>query len=77
MTRSYKTKIISTRATQQGAQVAAVSVLTNVSKYEESHIVQLVADDLGIAPVVVPAGHSELKRPEQSVVHLNKDQEHN
>lgn len=38
---------------------------------KESYTVQFIADDLGVAFVVVPAGHSELQRPEETVEHLN------
>lgn len=34
------------------------------------YAVQFVADDLGVALVVVAAWHSVLQRPEQTVVHL-------
>lgn len=39
--------------------------------YTNSYAVQFIADDLGVAFVVVSAGHGELQRPEQTVEHLN------
>lgn len=48
---------------------AQIDVWT-VQKYEKSYTVQFIAYDLGVAFVVVSAWHSELQRPEQSVVHL-------
>lgn len=39
---------------------------------KSSYAVQLIANDFAVAFVVVSAGHGELQRPEQSVVHLNK-----
>lgn len=37
-----------------------------------SYVVKFIADDLGIAPVVVSAGNSELQRPEQTVIDLQR-----
>lgn len=36
-----------------------------------THIVQLVADDLSIAPVVVPVGYGVLQRPKETVENLH------
>lgn len=43
-----------------------------VRAVKQSYAVQLIADDLGVAFVVVSAWNSELQRPEQCVEHLNK-----
>ncbi len=37
-----------------------------------SYVVKFIADDLGVAPVVVPAGNGELQRPEQTVIDLQR-----
>lgn len=38
-----------------------------------SYAVKFIADDLGVAPVVVPAGNGELQRPEHTVIDLHTD----
>lgn len=38
---------------------------------QQSYVVKFIADDLGIASVVVSVGHSEFQRPEQTVEDLN------
>ncbi len=38
-----------------------------------SYLVKFIADDLGVALVVVPAGNGELQRPEQTVIDLQTD----
>lgn len=43
-----------------------------VRAVKQSYAVELIADDLGVAFVVVSAWNSELQRPEQCVEHLNK-----
>lgn len=43
-------------------------------RVKQSYAVELIADDLGVAFVVVSAWNSELQRPEQCVEHLNKKQ---
>lgn len=46
---------------------------TVVVPSDETHTVQFIADDLGVALVVVPVGYCELQRPEQAVVDLHKE----
>lgn len=48
----------------------------DLTKHMFSHPVQFIADDLGVALVVVPARNSELQRPEQTVEHLDAGQKH-
>lgn len=44
---------------------------------KQSYAVQLVADDLGVAFVVISARHSELQGPELCVEHLNNKTKRN
>lgn len=46
---------------------------TALWKQKWSYAVQFIADDFGVAFVVVSARHSELQRPEQTVVNLNTE----
>lgn len=46
------------------------------SSKKEPHVVQFIADDLCVAFVVVPAGHSELQRPQLTVVNLSAESTH-
>lgn len=47
-----------------------MKIMTNKRK-QITYVVQPVADDLGIASVVVPTGHCVLQRPEQTVINLH------